>query len=138
MEKMDGQVRGTCSAGAQLTQGPPTCCVPRPGFSKNSPVWLLGWAYHRKLVEGPGGGEGGGSPVGGQVTTFTETDSGIEAFEKDYRSKVRRVSSQLVSLCQVWMSYRRGFEEIPGTRVTSDCGWGCMLRWEGITHNLTW
>ena len=99
MEKMDGQVRGTCSAGTELTQGPSTCCVPRPGFSKNSPVWLLGCAYHRKLVEGPGGGEGGGSPVGGQVTTFTETDSGIEAFEKDYRSKVRRVSSQLVSLC---------------------------------------
>ena len=89
MEKMDGQVRGTCSAGSELTQGPSTCCVPRPGFSKNSPVWLLGCAYHRKLVEGPGGGEGGGSPVGGQVTTFTETDSGIEAFEKDYRSKVR-------------------------------------------------
>lgn len=65
------------------------CCIPRPGFSRNSPVWLLGAAYHRKLVVGPEGEEGGGSPVGGQVNTFTETDSGIEAFENDYRSKVR-------------------------------------------------
>lgn len=61
-------------------------------------MWLLGAAYHRKLVVGPEGGEGGGSPVGGQVTTFTETDSGIEAFENDYRSKVR-LDDQLVTLC---------------------------------------
>jgi len=86
----------------------------RQGFSKNSPVWLLGLAYHRKLVVGPPDSESG-SPVGNKVTTFAETDSGIEAFEADYRSKL-------------WMSYRRNFEEIPGTTLTSDCGWGCMLR----------
>lgn len=86
------------------------------GFSKNSPVWLLGQAYHRKLVVGPGDeGEYGGSPVGDTVSTFTEIDCGIEAFEKDYHSKV-------------WMSYRKDFEEIPGTVMSSDCGWGCMLR----------
>jgi len=86
----------------------------RQGFSKNSPVWLLGLAYHRKLVVGPANSESG-SPVGNKVTTFAETDSGIEAFEADYRSKL-------------WMSYRRNFEEVPGTTLTSDCGWGCMLR----------
>jgi len=86
----------------------------RQGFSKNSPVWLLGLAYHRKLVVGPSNSDSG-SPVGNKVTTFTETDSGIEAFEADYRSKL-------------WMSYRRNFEEVPGTTLTSDCGWGCMLR----------
>lgn len=86
----------------------------RQGFSKNSPVWLLGVAYHRKLVVGPHRSESG-SPVGNKVTTFAETDSGIEAFEADYRSKL-------------WMSYRRNFEEVPGTTLTSDCGWGCMLR----------
>lgn len=86
----------------------------RQGFSKNSPVWLLGLAYHRKLVVGPSDSESG-SPVGNKVTTFAETDSGIEAFEADYRSKL-------------WMSYRRNFEEVPGTTLTSDCGWGCMLR----------
>jgi len=81
----------------------------RQGFSKNSPVWLLGLAYHRKLVVGPSDSESG-SPVGNKVTTFAETDSGIEAFEADYRSKL-------------WMSYRRNFEEVPGTTLTSDCGW---------------
>merc|ERR1712223_2223743 len=60
----------------------------RQGFSKNSPVWLLGLAYHRKLVVGPHDSESG-SPVGNKVTTFAETDSGIEAFEADYKSKVR-------------------------------------------------
>jgi len=86
----------------------------RQGFSKNSPVWLLGLAYHRKLVVGPHDSESG-SPVGNKVTTFAETDSGIEAFEADYKSKL-------------WMSYRRNFEEVPGTSIISDCGWGCMLR----------
>ena len=67
-------------------------------------MWLLGLAYHRKLVVGPHDSESG-SPVGNkvwwanfkwqivfqdnrQVTTFAETDSGIEAFEADYKSKV--------------------------------------------------
>merc|ERR1719430_75579 len=52
----------------------------RQGFSKNSPVWLLGQAYHRKLVIGLED-EGSSSPVGDKVNIFTETDSGIEAFE---------------------------------------------------------
>ena len=59
--------------------------------------------------------DGGGSPLGNRVDTFTETDCGIEAFELDYKSRL-------------WLTYRRNFEEIPGTRVTTDCGWGCMLR----------
>merc|ERR1719323_1341072 len=89
----------------------------RQGFSKNSPVWLLGLAYHRKLVVGPHDSESG-SPVGNKVTTFAETDSGIEAFEAEYKSKL-------------WMSYRRNFEEVPGTSIISDCGWGCVLGWAG-------
>ena len=68
----------------------------------------------RKLVVGPEA-DGSGSPVGNRVDTFTETDCGIEAFEMDYKSRL-------------WLTYRRNFEEIPGTRVTTDCGWGCMLR----------
>ena len=41
----------------------------RQGFSKNSPVWLLGLAYHRKLVVGPSDSESG-SPVGNKVRSY--------------------------------------------------------------------
>jgi len=83
----------------------------KQGFSRNSPVWLLGQAYHRKLVstfqESP--------PKANTVGTFTETDCGIEAFEKDFKSRV-------------WLTYRKEFEEFEGTRLNTDCGWGCMIR----------
>jgi len=83
----------------------------KQGFSRNSPVWILGQAYHRKLVstlpESP--------PKGSTVRTFTETDCGIEAFEKDFQSRI-------------WLTYRRDFDEFPGTRLKTDCGWGCMIR----------
>jgi len=83
----------------------------KQGFSRNSPVWILGQAYHRKLVstlkESP--------PKGNTVRTFTETDCGIEAFEKDFQSRL-------------WMTYRKDFQELQGSRLSTDCGWGCMIR----------
>ena len=48
---------------------PATFLLWRQGFSKNSPVWLLGLAYHRKLVVGPSDSESG-SPVGNKVRSF--------------------------------------------------------------------
>nr|XP_020489352.1 cysteine protease ATG4C isoform X1 [Labrus bergylta] len=82
----------------------------KTSFSRNSPVFLLGKCYHFKV-------EDDDSPTEACYET-TEEDSimgNVEDFRKDFTSRV-------------WLTYREEFPTLPGSTLTSDCGWGCMLR----------
>ena len=50
-----------------------------------------------------------------QEQSVREVDSGTSAFYDDINSKL-------------WFTYRKNFEVFRGTRMSSDCGWGCMIR----------
>ncbi|XP_051233065.1 cysteine protease ATG4C [Dicentrarchus labrax] len=81
----------------------------KTSFSRNSPVLLLGKCYHFKA-------EDDDSPTEACHDPFDEDVMGnVEAFRKDFASRV-------------WLTYREEFPPLPGSSLTSDCGWGCMLR----------
>ncbi|XP_026201846.1 cysteine protease ATG4C isoform X1 [Anabas testudineus] len=83
---------------------------PKTSFSRNSPVLLLGKCYHFKA-------EDDDSPTEACYEAFDEDFimGNVEAFRKDFTSRV-------------WLTYREDFPLLPGSTLTSDCGWGCMLR----------
>ncbi|XP_041969084.1 cysteine protease ATG4D [Aricia agestis] len=89
----------------------------KTSFSKESPVWLLGRCYHRKLS--PTGSLESSTEMGTEATAHNAVDhiygEGIEGFKSDFISRI-------------WMTYRREFPMISGSSFTTDCGWGCMLR----------
>ncbi|CAL8254902.1 unnamed protein product [Merluccius merluccius] len=83
----------------------------KTSFSRNSPVFLLGKCYHFKAEADED------SPAEACREAWDEDpDRGnAEAFRRDFASRV-------------WLTYREEFPPLPGSSLTSDCGWGCMLR----------
>ncbi|XP_050238724.1 cysteine protease ATG4-like [Mercurialis annua] len=67
--------------------------------STTSDIWLLGVCY--KMSEDEGGD--------------AATSNGLASFTHDFSSRIL-------------MTYRKGFEAIGDSKLTSDVGWGCMLR----------
>lgn len=83
----------------------------KTSFSRNSPVLLLGKCYHFKVEDDE-------SPTEEACCEATDEDfamGNVEAFRRDFASRV-------------WLTYREDFPPLPGSTLTSDCGWGCMLR----------
>ncbi|XP_023233737.1 cysteine protease ATG4C-like isoform X1 [Centruroides sculpturatus] len=73
----------------------------KTNFSYESPIWLLGKCYHKKLQ--------------GQESDFATRNTSMELFKQDFSSRI-------------WFTYRREFPTLAGSNLTTDCGWGCMLR----------
>ncbi|KAJ9580845.1 hypothetical protein L9F63_023976 [Diploptera punctata] len=77
----------------------------KTNFSKDSPVWLLGRCYHRKMI----------IDSSDRNSSREVEENGIEGFKSDFISRI-------------WLTYRREFPILTGSHFTTDCGWGCMLR----------
>jgi len=84
-----------------LTEGPPPAPHGKGGRPGGS-VWMLGSRYDVGPESPRGGSYGGASAV-------------QRAFRMDLQSRL-------------WFTYRVGFKPIAPSRLTSDTGWGCMLR----------
>lgn len=76
----------------------------KTNFNRDTPIWLLGHCYHKKLVDD----QVSGKDVSGLA-------NGMEGFKQDFISRI-------------WFTYRREFPTLSGSSYTTDCGWGCMLR----------
>ncbi|XP_013869734.1 cysteine protease ATG4C [Austrofundulus limnaeus] len=82
----------------------------KTSFSRNSPVFLLGKCYHFKAED-----DNGLPEACSEASDEDFAMGNVEAFRKDFASRV-------------WLTYREDFSPLPGSSLTSDCGWGCMLR----------
>uniref|UniRef100_H2Z7H5 Cysteine protease n=1 Tax=Ciona savignyi TaxID=51511 RepID=H2Z7H5_CIOSA len=82
-------------------------------LKKDSPLWLLGKCYHTKQVFS--------TDTSHNADDSSDHSNGhplhLKMFLKDLGSKP-------------WFTYRKGFAPLNGTgmKLTSDTGWGCMLR----------
>ncbi|KAI0231315.1 Cysteine protease ATG4D [Lamellibrachia satsuma] len=72
-----------------------------------SPIWLLGKCYHLPKTEGD-------QQDGHKVNRLSYLTP-LETFKRDFTSRL-------------WFTYRKNFPVLRGTQLTSDVGWGCMIR----------
>lgn len=82
----------------------------KTSFSRNSPVLLLGKCYHFKAED-----DDSLTEACSEAADEDFVMGNVEAFRKDFASRL-------------WLTYREEFPPLPGSTLTSDCGWGCMLR----------
>lgn len=78
----------------------------KTSFRYDSPIFLLGEHYHRRHDD---------EMDGKNKEDSRNCVNNMELFKLDFASRL-------------WFTYRRDFEPLKGTKLTTDCGWGCMIR----------
>nr|KAG5714129.1 hypothetical protein BaRGS_020457 [Batillaria attramentaria] len=83
-------------------------------FKYDSPIFLLGRCYHRRAEENDI------QQQQQEMQHFPQQQqqykvSALDEFHADFTSRL-------------WFTYRREFSPIGSAKMTTDCGWGCMLR----------
>ncbi|CAH3129670.1 unnamed protein product [Pocillopora meandrina] len=73
-------------------------------FNEDSPIWLLGRCYHARNHE-----------FSGVHSTEKCKVLSMDEFQRDFHSLI-------------WLTYRREIPQLGDSTLTTDCGWGCMLR----------
>ncbi|XP_078114648.1 cysteine protease ATG4C isoform X1 [Sander vitreus] len=100
----------------------------KTSFSRNSPVFLLGKCYHFKAEEHEM--EGGEKWITCHLFASDDdsvTETCFEASDEDFvMGNAEAFRMDFAS--RVWLTYRAELPPLPSSTLTSDCGWGCMLR----------
>ncbi|KAA0712931.1 Cysteine protease ATG4C [Triplophysa tibetana] len=83
----------------------------KTAFSRNSPVFLLGKCYHFQFLDD----ESHAESCTAEASDDDVIAGNVDGFRRDFTSRV-------------WLTYREEIPALPGSTLTSDCGWGCTLR----------
>ena len=92
-------------------------------FSQTSPVWMLGKCYDIN----------NSFSLSRQCSNDSNFDKQNDIHGRVDSDRLECTATSIDSLTadfhsRVWMTYRKDFEMFKGTRVDTDCGWGCMIR----------